>query len=410
MIHMQNRLIKKTGDEVSPLGFGAMRLPLKNGKIDRIKAKNQIYHAIDNGVNFIDTAYLYGDSEKFLGEILQGEYRDKVKICTKLPSIHVRKYEDMENFLDEQLKRLQRDSIDYYLIHSVDLKTVNRLLKKGLFEFLNKAKSEGKIKYVGFSYHGVKEEFDLLIDGYDWDVVMVQYNYFDENVQASTEGIEYAASKGMGIFVMEPLKGGILAGKMPKNAEDVFKKADLNKTTAQWALQWVLNNRNVSCVFSGMNSISQIDDNIAIANETYPMSMSFEELETVELVKRVMKESLKINCSTCGYCMPCPQNVNIPECLKIYNEKYLFDHKGLFNQSFTDYYQYVGGIMGKAGNAGLCNGCGKCLRKCPQKLDIISELKKVKKEFEFPGIRYILPVAKYIGIPVYKLIVKMLNR
>ena len=406
---MQNRLIKKTGDEVSPLGFGAMRLPLKNGKVDRKKAREQIYYAIDNGVNFIDTAYLYGDSEKFLGEILQGEYKDKVKICTKLPSIHVRKYEDMEKFLNEQLERLQRDCIDYYLIHSVDLKTVNRLLKKDLIKFLNKAKAEGKIRHVGFSYHGVKEEFDLLIDGYDWDVVMVQYNYFDENVQASVEGIEYAASKGMGVFVMEPLKGGILAGKMPKEAEEIFKKADPNKTTAQWALQWVLNNRNVSCVLSGMNSIEQIDDNLAVANKTAPMSMTFEELETVELVKRVMKNSLRINCSTCGYCMPCPQNVNIPECLKIYNEKYLFDHKGKFSQSFVDYYQYVGGVMGKAGNAGLCNGCGKCLRKCPQKLDIISELKKVKKEFEPPGIKYILPVAKYIGIPMYKYVVKLIN-
>ena len=351
---MQYRLIKKTGDEVSALGFGAMRLPLKNGKIDRDLAKKQIYHAIDNGVNFIDTAYLYGDSEKFLGEILQGEYKDKVKICTKLPSIHVKKYEDMENFLDEQLKRLQRDYIDYYLVHSVDLKTVNRLLKKGLIDFLNKAKREG--------------------------------------------------------FVMEPLKGGILAGKMPKDAEEIFKNADSTKTTAQWALQWVLNNRNISCVFSGMNSIEQVEDNLAVANSTTPLSMTFEEMETVELVKRVMRNSLKINCSTCGYCMPCPQGVNIPECLKTYNEKYLFNHKGFINASLIDYYQYVGGVMGKAANAGLCNGCGKCLRKCPQKLDIISELKKVKKEFEFPGIRYILPIVKTVGIPIYKYVIKFINR
>lgn len=407
---MQNRLIEKIGVEVSPLGFGAMRLPLRNGKIDREVATEQIYYAIDNGVNLIDTAYLYGDSEKFLGEILQGEYGDKVMISSKLPSIHVRKYEDMEYFLAEQLRRLRRDCIDFYLIHSVDLKTVNRLIKRGLFDFLNKAKSEGKIKYVGFSYHGVKEEFDTLIDGYDWDVVMVQYNYFDDNVQASVEGIEYAASKGMGVFVMEPLKGGILAGKMPKDAEEIFYNADSSKTTAQWALQWVLNNRNVSCVFSGMNSMDQLEDNLAVAHTTAPMSMTFEELETVEAVKRVMKNSLRINCSTCGYCMPCPQDVNIPECLKIYNEKYLFDHKGFVNTSFMDYYQYVGGIMGKAGNAGLCNGCGKCLRKCPQKLDIPSELKKVKKEFELPGLKYILPVAKNIGIPLYKQIGKLLNR
>lgn len=407
---MQNRLIKKIGVEVSQLGFGAMRLPLKNGKIDRELAKKQIYYAIDNGINFIDTAYLYGDSEKFLGEILQGEYKDKVFISTKLPSINVRKREDMDYFLDEQLKRLQRDCIDFYLVHSVDLKSVNRLIKRGLFEFLNQAKRDGKVKYVGFSYHGAKEEFDLLIDGYDWDVVMVQYNYFDENVQASVEGIEYAASKGMGVFVMEPLKGGILAGNMPKDAEEIFNNADSNKTTAQWALQWVLNNRNVTCVFSGMNSLEQIDDNISISNQTGPMSMTFEELETVELVKRVMKNALKINCSTCGYCMPCPQGVNIPECLKIYNEKYLFGHNGFMNPAFFDYYQYVGGVMGKAAYAGLCNGCGKCLRKCPQKLDIISELKKVKKEFELPGMKYILMFVRHIGFPVYRFLIRLLNR
>lgn len=407
---MQYRLIEKTGDEVSSLGFGAMRLPLKNGKINRELAQKQIYHAIDNGINFIDTAYLYGDSEKFLGETLQGEYSDKVRICTKLPSIHVRKYEDMENFLAEQLERLKRDYIDYYLVHSVDFKTTNRLIKKGLFEFLDNAKSEGKVRHVGFSYHGPKEEFDSIVDAYDWDVVMVQYNYFDENVQASMEGIEYAASKGMGVFVMEPLKGGILAGEMPKDAEEIFKKADPSKSTAQWALQWVLNNRNVSCVFSGMNSIEQLEENLAVAERTTPLSMTFEEMETVELVKRVMRNSLKINCSTCGYCMPCPQGVNIPECLKTYNEKYLFNHKGFINTSLIDYYQYVGGVMGKPGNAGLCNACGKCLRKCPQKLDIIAELKKVKREFELPGIRYILPVAKYVGIPIYKYIVKLLNR
>ena len=406
---MQKRLIKKTGDELSSLGFGAMRLPLKNGKIDRVKATELIYHAIDGGVNFIDTAYLYGDSEKFLGEILQGEYKNKVKLCTKLPAINIKKYEDMEKILDEQLKRLQRDSIDYYLIHSIDLKSINRLLKKDLIKFLNKAKSEGKIKHVGFSYHGSKEEFEIVVDGYDWDVVMVQFNYFDENVQASVEGIEYAASKGMGIFVMEPLKGGILAGRMPEDAEKIFKDANPNKSNAEWAFQWVLNNRNVTCVLSGMNSLNQLDENLKIAKNTLPMSMTFEELEVVEKVKRVMRNSLKINCSTCGYCMPCPRGVNIPECMKIYNEKYLFNHKGLMNPAFMDYCQYLSGIMGKASNAGNCNGCGKCLRKCPQNLDIISELKKVKKEFEFPGFKYMMLFIKNIGFPIYRQLLKIIN-
>ncbi|AMD17246.1 aldo/keto reductase [Methanobrevibacter sp. YE315] len=407
---MQNRLIKKTGEEISPLGFGAMRLPLKNGKIDRDKAKELIYYAIDNGVNFIDTAYLYGDSESFLGEILTDEIKSKVKICTKLPTINVRKYDDMENIFEEQLKRLRLDCIDYYLIHAVDLKAINRLFKRDLIKFIDKIKSEGKIKYVGFSYHGPKDEFEAIIDSYDWDVVMVQYNYFDENVQASMEGIEYAASKGMGVFVMEPLKGGILAGKMPKEAEEIFKKANPNKSNAQWAFEWVLNNRNVTCVLSGMNSFEQLNENLAIAEKTTPLSMSFEDMETVELVKRVMRNSLKINCSTCGYCVPCPQGVNIPECMKIYNEKYLFNHKGLINQSLIDYYQYVGGIMGNEGSAGLCNGCGKCLRKCPQKLDIVSELKKVKKEFEFPGVKYILSFVRHVGFPLYRQAIRILNR
>ncbi len=406
---MHYRLIQKTGDEVSPLGFGAMRLPLKNGRIDRNKASELIYHAIDNGINFIDTAYLYGDSESFLGEVLKGEYRDKVKLCTKLPTINVRKYEDMEKILNEQLKRLQRDSIDYYLMHAVDLKSMNRLIKRDLFKFLDKAKSEGKIRHVGFSYHGPKEEFPLVIDAYDWDVVMVQYNYFDENVQASSEGIEYAASKGMGVFVMEPLKGGILAGKMPKDAEEIFKKANPDKSNAQWAFEWILNNPYVTCIFSGMNSFKQLNENLEVAGKTTPLSMTPEDVKTVELVKDVMRDSLRINCSTCGYCMPCPQGVNIPECMKIYNEKFLFNHKGFINTSFMDYYQYVGGIMGSSGNAGKCNGCGKCLRKCPQKLDIIKELKKVKKEFEFPGSRYALVFVQHIGFPIYRYLVKILN-
>ncbi|WP_407391777.1 aldo/keto reductase [Methanobrevibacter sp.] len=407
---MQYRLIPKTGDEISTLGFGAMRLPLKNGKIDRNKAKELIYYAIDNGINFIDTAYLYGDSESFLGEILTPEIKSKVKICTKLPSINVRKYEDMENILAEQLKRLQLDCIDYYLIHAVDLKTINRLLKRDLIKFIDKAKAEGKIKHVGFSYHGPKEEFEQVVDAYDWDIVMVQYNYFDDNVQISAEGIDYAASKGMGILVMEPLKGGILAGKMPKDAEDIFKKANPDKSNAQWAMEWVLNNRNITSVLSGMNSFEQLDDNLDIAEKTTPLSMSFEDMETVELVKRVMRNSLKINCSTCGYCMPCPQGVNIPTCMRIYNEKYLFGHKGFINPSLIDYYQYAGGIMGNEGNAGMCNACGKCLRKCPQKLDIIEELKKVKKEFEFPGFKYILLFIRKIGFPVYRQFIKILNR
>lgn len=401
---MKTRVIEKNQDEISQLGFGAMRLPSKNGKIDKEEAKKQIYQGIDNGINIIDTAALYGmgSSEKFLGEILQGEYKDKVKISTKLPAFTIKKYEDMEKTLNQQLKRLKRDTIDYYLLHNIDLKTMKRLIKKDVFKFLEKAKEDGKIKYIGFSYHGKADEFIELVDLYDWDVAMVQYNYFDDNSQINFEGIHYASKKGMGIFVMEPLKGGILAGKIPKEAEEIFKKTSPNKTMAQWSFEWILNHTEITCVFSGMNTLSQIEENIKITKDIKPHSLSLEEMETIEYVKRIFKNLIKINCTTCGYCMPCPQKVNIPECMKIYNEKYLFNQKGLFSKSLINYFTSVGGVMNTQANAGLCNSCGKCLRKCPQHLDIPKELSKVQKEFEGHGFKVKLWFIKNIGMPIYQ--------
>ncbi len=253
---MEKRIIKKTQEEISPIGFGTMRVPSKNGKIDYLEAEKLIHHAIDNGINIIDTAALYnnGENEKVLGKALKGGYRNKVKISTKLPSINIKKHEDMEKTLNEQLERLQINCIDYYFLHNVDLKSMNRSLKKNVLKFLSKAKQEGKIKYIGFSYHGATDEFPLLLDAYDWDMVMIQYNYFDNNVQADIKGIQYATSKGMGIFVMEPLKGGLLAGKMPEDVEEIFKKSNPDKTNAEWSLSWILNHPEITCVFSGMNA------------------------------------------------------------------------------------------------------------------------------------------------------------
>ncbi|MDO5849356.1 MAG: aldo/keto reductase [Methanobrevibacter sp.] len=401
---MRTRTIKKNRDEISQLGFGAMRLPSKNGKIDREEGKKQIYHGIDNGINIIDTAAMYGngDNEKFLGEILQGEYKDKVKISTKLPAFQIKKYEEMEKTLDKQLERLQRDTIDYYLLHNIDLKTMKRLIKKDVFKFLEKAKKDGKIKYVGFSYHGKADEFPELVDLYDWDVAMIQYNYFDDNAQINFEGIKHASDKGMGIFVMEPLKGGILGGKIPQEAEDVLKKANPKKSNAQWSFEWILNHAEITCVFSGMNTIEQIDENISCIKDLEPHSLSLEEMETIEYVKRIFKNLIKINCATCGYCMPCPQNVNIPECMKVYNEKFLFNQKGLINRSLINYFTSVGGVMNDQTNAGLCNSCRKCLRKCPQHLDIPKELSKVQKEFEGHFFGFKLWFIKHIGMPIYQ--------
>ena len=408
---MKNRLINKTGDEISPMGFGAMRLPLKNGKVNRELAKKQIYHAIDRGINFIDTAYLYGDSESFLGEVLQGEYKDRVKICTKLPSINVRKYDDMERFLDEQLKRLQRDSIDYYLIHSVDLKTFNRLCKRDLIKFIEKAKRDGKIKHIGFSYHGPREEFETVLDGYDWDVVMVQYNYFDDNVQISAEGIEYAASKGMGIFVMEPLKGGLLAGELPPEVSALFDEVDSSKSSVDWALSWVFNQKEITCVLSGMGSLDQMKENMAIAERVEIDSLSDDELDVLDKAQGIFNSMMKINCTGCGYCLPCPKGVNIPDCFNVYNEKYLFNKKafGVLPHAMVNYYMVVGGITNKQASAGLCNHCGRCKRLCPQSIDIPNELDRVKSEFELLGFNYQIKFVKNVAMPSINKISKVFD-
>ncbi|MCQ2971774.1 MAG: aldo/keto reductase [archaeon] len=403
---MENRLIKKTGDKVSPIGFGAMRLPKKNGKFDREKCKELIHYVIDNGVNFIDTASAYGngDNEKLLGEILTGEYKDKVMISTKLSVYLITKEEDFEKILNKELERLQSNCIDYYFLHNIDLRTLRRIEKLNIYDFIEKAKKEGKIKHIGFSYHGSKDKFNEIIDSYDWDVVMVQYNYLDDNVQASIDGIRYAASKDIGIFVMEPLKGGILAGKMPDECESIFRKNDPNRSNADWALSWILNQPEITCVFSGMNDINQVKENVNIANKVKMNSVSPKEVSTINEVKEIMKEKLQINCATCGYCLPCPQGIKIPEIIKLYNEKYLFNEKGIITNSRLGYMTIAGGIMTDPAYASLCNKCGQCIRKCPMHLNIPKELKKVEKEFEIPGFKYFIKFCKHVGMPIFQLI------
>ena len=284
--------IRKTnnGDEISALGFGAMRLPTKNGRIDKERAKEQIYYAIDNGVNFIDTAYIYGSSESFLGEILQGGYREKVKLCTKLPALFVKKYEDIEKYLELQLKKLQTDYIDYYLIHGISKSTFKNLKELGALEFLEDAKAKGKIRNIGFSFHDNINSFKEIVDAYDWDACLIQYNYLDEYNQAGTEGLKYAHSKGVSVFVMEPLKGGLLAGKVPEETLQIWGKSEVKRSPADWALRWVLNHPEVVCVLSGMGEEEHIKENIKVANETLPNTFTEDELELYDEVKEVYED------------------------------------------------------------------------------------------------------------------------
>ena len=416
---MVKRVVKRNGDEIFPLGLGAMRLPTKNNSIDKDLAKEFILYAINNGVNYIDTAYAYhgGESESFLGEILSlsdndgVKYRDKVKLSTKLPSWMVRSREDMDAFLNEQLRKLQTDVIDYYYVHSVDLSTILRLKELGLYEFLEKVKSEGKIKNIGFSYHGSPNEFNDLIDDFNWDMVLIQYNYLDVNAQAGIRGIRYAYEKDVAIFVMEPLKGGLLAGELPKEVSDLFDSVDSNKSSVEWALSWILNQKEITCVLSGMGSLEQIKENMDIAKRVEVDSLSDEELDILDKAQAIFNSMMKINCTGCGYCLPCPKGVNIPDCFNVYNEKYLFDKKllGIFPGAMANYYMIVGGITNKQSSAGLCNHCGRCKRLCPQSLDIPNELDMVKSEFERFGFNYQIKFIRNVAMPSINKIAKVFD-
>lgn len=395
---MEKRVIEKTGDEISSLAFGAMRLDIKKG---REESKKMIRYGIDNGINLIDTAYLYGlgENEKFLSEALEDGYREKVKISTKIPAFNIRKIEECEIYLNNQLKSLKTDCIEYYFLHNIDLKILKRLEKKGIFEFLDKAKKEGKIKYAGFSYHGNISHFKEVVDLYDWDACIIQYNYFDEGIQMDIDSIKYVKSKGMGVFVMEPLKGGILAGKLPEKAEKIFKKEDPNKTNGEWGLSWILNQAEITSILSGITSYEILEENINTAKRVKINSLSKDEIDTIHKVKNIMKESLKINCTNCGYCMPCKYGVDIPRCLGIYNEKYLFEENRF--TGLKHYFMQVSGIVGgKEQYASKCTQCNKCIRLCTQKLNIPEELKKVEKEFEIPGFKQILWISNHIVMPI----------
>jgi predicted aldo/keto reductase-like oxidoreductase len=369
----------KTGERVGVLGYGCMRFPRKDRKIDEERTEKQIVSAIEQGVNYFDTAYIYPNSETVLGKILAKGHRDKVMIASKLPTFMVHSFKDMENILETQLKRLQTDHIDYYLMHNLNsMEGWQRLKQLGAEEFLVQAKKAGKIRHIGFSYHGDKFQFKQIIDDYPWEFCQIQYNYMDENNQAGREGLEYAASKGLGVSIMEPLRGGLLARRNP-NIEAVFNQSDIKRTPAEWALRFVWNHPGVSVVLSGMNEESQIVENIKIANSARPNSLSESELQYIAEAKKALSEKLKVGCTGCGYCMPCPAGVNIPMCFAYYNDRFVYDDPKVKHH----YMGMLAGIDGgKPSYASLCKSCGKCEKHCPQHILIRDQLKDVSEEME----------------------------
>jgi predicted aldo/keto reductase-like oxidoreductase len=377
---MQYRKFGKTGDEVSILGYGCMRFPRINGKIDEERTEKQILSAIEKGVNYFDTAYLYPGSEAMLGKVLEKTDRKKVKIATKVPTYMVHSKKDLENALKTQLERLRTDYIDYYLVHALqDYVAWQKAKEWGMLEFLEEMKKSGVIKNIGFSYHGDKNDFKKLIDDDVWDFCQIQYNYIDENNQAGREGLDYAYSKGIGVVVMEPLRGGSLVGKMPKEIKSIWNKADVKRSYADWAMRWLFDQPEVAVVLSGMNEEEHIEENIKIASETHENSLTQKEMELYKEVKDTFLKIMKIGCTGCGYCLPCPKGVNIPFCFSYYNSSHLFKDKNLK----YSYLAFTSGISGgDKAHASLCIDCGKCEKVCPQHLPIRKHLKEVVRDME----------------------------
>ena len=372
------RKMGKTGEEVSALGFGCMRLPtLQDGKIDLPEATKMLRFAIDNGVNYVDTAWGYhnGESEPFVGEALKGGYRERVHLATKLPSWLIKTREDMDHYLDEQLKRLQTDSIDFYLIHALNRRFWKNLKENDLFDFMDKALEQGKIKHIGFSFHDTLEVFKEIVDSYNWEFCQIQYNYVDLKYQAGAEGLRYASKKNMGIVIMEPLRGGRLANRVPPEVAELWKSAPKKRTPAQWALRWLWNDPDIGVVLSGMSNMDQVKENIETAKRAVPESLTPEELDLVAEVGRVYRSRTGVGCTGCNYCMPCPNNVFIPTAFEFYNIALMFDDAKEAKRSYNLFVK-------EENRASKCIECGKCEELCPQRIAIIEKLKEVKALLE----------------------------
>lgn len=376
---MQYRKFGQTNEEVSILGFGCMRFPQIDGKIDELEATKMVRYAIDNGVNYIDTAYPYhnGESELVVGRILKDGYREKVKLATKLPSWNIKTREDMDRILDEQLDKLQTDHVDFYLVHALDKTLWENLVKNDIFSFLDSVKKSGKVKYIGFSFHDKLEVFKEIIDAYDWDFTQIQYNYLDEDYQAGTEGLEYAHSKGMGVIIMEPLRGGKLVNNLSGDILDIVNTATVKKTPASWAFKFLYDRKEIGIVLSGMSSMEQVVDNIRICDEEGKANtMTQEEKYTIEKLRDTFKSKIKVNCTACAYCMPCPAGVDIPTCFELLNSASMFDAVEYVKDNGYKH------ITSENKDASRCIECGSCESVCPQHIQIIQKLKDVKETFK----------------------------
>ena len=383
---MLYRTMPKNGDKLSALGFGCMRLPMQDGKVDEARAIAQIRSAIDGGVNYMDTAWPYhhGESEIVLGKALRDGYREKVKVATKLPSWLVQDRADMDRYLNAQLERLGVSCIDYYLVHALDGPLWDTVHGLGVLEFLDAAKADGRIANAGFSFHGLAEDFRRIIDAYPWVFCQIQYNYLDETYQAGTEGLRYAAGKDIGVIIMEPLRGGNLGlVTAPPAVQAIWDESPVRRTPVEWALRWIWNHPEVTVVLSGMNEEAHIAENLAIAGSARAGTMTPQELELVARASDKYRELMKVRCTGCGYCMPCPMGVSIPMCFETYNKMHMFGN--IAEGKFLYALRMSGEIGGEGpGYASQCVSCGQCMENCPQHIAIPDVLAELAAELEGP--------------------------
>ena len=373
---MQYRNFTKDNIKVSVLGFGCMRFPIldnDSSKIDEEKTIEMLRYAIDNGVNYIDTAYNYhqGNSEYVVGKALKDGYREKVYLATKLPVWKVESYEDFNDLLDEQLKKLDTDYIDFYLMHALNKERWDKIKNLGVLRFADEAKKSGKVKYIGFSFHDELDVFKEIIDSYDWDFCQIQLNYVDRDYQAGEEGLKYAYNKGISVVIMEPIKGGKLTNPS-EEIKSIWDSYEEKRTPAEWALRWVLNHREVSVVLSGMNNIEQVKENIKTVSNAKANSLSEEELKLIDKVTDVYNEKIKVGCTGCEYCLPCEQGVSIPDIFQIYNDLYAFGTEENSKKAYSSFIE-------KGIDASKCIECGRCEAACPQNIEIIKYLKDAHK-------------------------------
>lgn len=373
-------------NDLSILGFGCMRFPKKGNAIDMAAVEEQVMYAINKGVNYFDTAYVYTGSEVALGTVLaKNNCRDQVKIASKLPHYMVKKTADFDKYFNEELKRLQTDYIDYYLMHMLpDVNVWQRLIDFGVLDWINEKKAKGQIKHIGFSYHGSTVGFLEVLDIYDWDFCQIQYNYMDEHSQAGRKGLMAAAAKEIPVIIMEPLRGGVLVNELPKKAVDIIANAPVKRSPAEWAFRWLWDQKEVSVILSGMNSMAMVEENIKVASEVVVGDMTEVDFHLIETVKQAINEKTKVPCTACAYCMPCPFGVDIPGSFRCYNVSYTDGYiKGLMEYMMSTVFR------NKQSKASLCTMCGACEKHCPQSIPIRADLKKVKRRFETPPVKLI---------------------